>query len=127
MTVISAQEEITLRRKVGNGGRGFSTPDLDSIWVEAGESMNKAVLICFEELMNDTARFNDYTQNDTQEKRSQVHDHIAKNVVPHWEKKVAAEEAGSKAVRIMGIRVVPPRQMERPSTDPGDCNDWRRR
>jgi hypothetical protein len=127
MTTITAQEEITLRRKLGNGGRGFSTPDLDAIWVEAEESMSKAVWICFEELMNDAARFNDYTQNDTQEKRSQVFDHIANKLVPYWKNKVELEAAGSKAVRIYGLRAVPTRRVDLPTTDPDRIDDWRRR
>jgi len=129
MTTITAQEEITLRAKLGNGGRGFSTPDLDRIWVEAEERMSTALWIAFEELMNDAARFNDYTQNDTQEKRSQVFDHIANKLVPYWKAKSEEEvdaASNTKAVRILGLKVVPPRKVERPSTDPG-CDDgtWR--
>jgi len=126
MTTITAQEEITLRRKLGNNGAGFSTPDLDSIWVEAGQSMTKAIFICFEELLNDATRFNDYTQNDSQEKRSQIFDHIANKTLPYWKAKAIEEDNAAnptnKGVRILGLRVVPPRRMERPSTDPG-CDD----
>lgn len=131
MTTITGPEEISFRAKLGNGGRGFATPDLDRIWVEAGESMTKAILIALEELMVDAARFNDYTQNDTQEKRSQVFDHIAKVLVPYYQKKVDAEVLAAnprnKAARIYGTRVVPPRRVERPYTD-SDCDSdgtWR--
>lgn len=134
MTTITDVEVLTLRRKIGRGGKGFSDPDLDSIWVEAGERMTKAIWICFEELMNDAARFNDYTQNETQEKRSQIFDHIAKVLVPYWHKKtedeIAAENPTGRAARVMGTKVVPRRYVEKPYTDvdvdPLDPN-WRRR
>lgn len=122
MTTLTAQEEITLRRKIGNNGAGFSTPDLDSIWVEAEGNMNRAIFICFEELMNNAARFTDYTQNDTQEKRSQIFDHIANKVLPYWRGKLSAAEAGEnttkQTARIVGTKVVPPRRIARPFTDP---------
>lgn len=131
MTTITAQEEITLRRKLGNGGAGFSTPDLDSIWVEAGESMTAAIFICFEELLNDATRFNDYTQNDTQEKRSQIFDHIANKTLPYWKAKAELEDTAAnrdkRAVKILGTRVVPPRRMELPSTDPERIDPYYRR
>ena len=131
MTTITAQEEITLRRKLGNNGAGFSTPDLDAIWVEGGESMTQAIFICFEELLNDTARFNDYTQNDSSERRSQIHDHIAKNVLPYWLKKALLENTEDnrhlRAVKIMGIRRVPPSHMDRPATDPQTSDPFLRR
>ncbi len=127
MTTITASELTTLRRKIGRQGAGFTDPQLDAIWVEAGGSMNKALFICFEELMIDAARFNDYTQNETQEKRSQIFDHLANKLVPYFKAKVEAEEAAadptSTAIRIVGTRVVPRRTVERPSTDPE--TDWR--
>lgn len=139
MTTITATEEVTLRRKIGNNGAGFSTPELDSIWVEAGENMTKAIFICFEELMNNAARFTDYTQNDTQEKRSQIFDHIANKVLPYWRGKLSAAEAGentsARTMRIVGTKAVPPRRVVRPDTDPVndpydpyrlvDDEDWR--
>lgn len=126
MTTMTAQDEVNFRRKLGNGGRGFATPDLDAIWTEADGSMSKALWIAFEELMNDAARFNDYTQNDTQEKRSQIFDHIAGKLVPYWKAKAELEDTAAnqekRAVKIMGLRGVPPRRMERPATE-ANCED----
>lgn len=129
MTTITVSELTRLRQKIGRQGAGFSDPNLDAIWVEAGANMTKAIFLCLEELMIDAARFNDYTQNESQEKRSQIFDHLANKLVPYWKAKVEEEAAAanpaSKAARIVGTRVIPRRPYERPATDPD--SDWRRR
>lgn len=127
MTTITAEELVTLRRKINDKGQQtFSDPELDEIWVEAGEVMSKAIFLCLEEITIDVARFNDYTQNETTEKRSQVFDHLMDKLLPYWKAK-AEEETNSTATvsRIIGTRVVPRRPVERPYTDPGsDLMDW---
>jgi hypothetical protein len=127
MTTITAEELVTLRRKINDKGQqAFSDPELDEIWVEAGESMSKAIFLCLEEITIDAARFNDYTQNETTEKRSQVFDHLMSKLLPYWKAK-AEEETNSTATvsRIVGTRVVPRRAVERPYTDPGsDLAEW---
>jgi len=116
MTTISAQDMITLRRKIDDpGAKAFSDPELDEIWVEAGENMNRAIYICFEELLNSAIKFTDYTQNQSTERRSQIFDHIAKEVLPYWKNKVETEKS---SLRILGMKVRPPRRVERPYTDP---------
>lgn len=123
MTTITDVELVRLRRKIGRQGRGFSDPQLDDIWVEAGGNLTRALLICFEELMLDAARFNDYTQNETQEKKQQVFENLKKSVGYLKDKldgEVAAATTSARTARILGTRVVPPRRVERPYTDPGD-------
>ena len=123
MTTMTAAQEVELRQRLGRNNAAFSTPYLDAIWASTG-TMTTAMVRCYEDLMNDTALFNDYTKNDTQEKRSQIFDHIASKVLPYWVKKAAEEDAAAnpqrRTAKIRGLRPVPPRSIERPSTDPGD-------
>lgn len=130
MTTMTPDQEVELRQRLGRNNAAFSTPYLDAIWTSTG-TMAAAMVRCFEDLMNDTALFNDYTKNDTQEKRSQIFDHIAGKVLPYWVKKAAEETAAanprSQGVKILGLRAVPPRRVEYPATDPGCDDPYRRR
>lgn len=124
MTAWSMEVALQLRRKIGNNGAGFSDADLEHIWEEAEESLPHAVLICFEELAAGAAKFTDYTQNETQDKKSQVFSHIMDRLIPYWKKKVDEAEDDAtpqkRTSRIVGTKVQPPRRMERPATDSGD-------
>lgn len=127
--IIETDELITLRRKINDKGqRAFSDPELDELWVEAGENLSKTVFLCLEELAIDAARFADYTQNETQEKRSQVFDHLMNKLLPYWKAKSEAETAPlTRVSRIVGTKVVPRKSVERPYTDPevNDSEWWR--
>jgi hypothetical protein len=129
MTTILADEVVTLRRKINDKGQqAFSDPELDELWVEAGENMSMTIFLCLEELAIDAARFADYTQNETKESRSQVFDHLMNKLLPYWKAKAAAEITPLTGVsRIVGTKVVPRRSVERPYTDPevNDSEWWR--
>ncbi len=116
MTTITTEELTTLRRKINDkSSRAFSDSELDSIWVEANEVLSTAIFLCIEELTISASRFNDYTQNETTEKRSQVFDHLMNKLLPYWKAKSEEETAPSRAVsRIVGLKVQPPRRMELP-------------
>ena len=119
MTTITAAEIATLRRKIGDNGNppAFQVYELDENWVEAGEDMNTAVLICLEDLASNSFKFTDYTQNETQEKRAQIFKHLVDDLIPYWSKKVAADNTAAYIPRIVGTKVQPPRRMEKPYSE----------
>ena len=122
-----------LRRKIGDVGPlqnppqdpAFSDPELQDNWNEAGGNWNKSVLSCYEDLLANTWKFNDYTQNQSQEKKQQIHANLLK-LADYWKKKVDDETALASTsrgqVRIMGIRRIP----EEIADDPdGGLDDFR--
>lgn len=113
---ISDADKARLRRKIADkNSLAFTDPEIQDIWDEADGSMLRAQLICWEELMADAAKFTAYTQNQTSEQKNQIFDHIAEVLVPYFQTKVARSKS---SVRILGIKVRPPRRTERPYTDP---------
>jgi hypothetical protein len=107
---LSATELARLRRKLGDAtGTVFSDAELNDIYDEADSDFDRTLLISFEEIMYDAAKFNDYTAGQTSERKSQVFDHLQK-LVTH----LGATRAGKQQVRIVGARVVPPRIKDEP-------------
>ena len=79
----------------------------------------------YEDLLANTWKFNDYTQNQSQEKKQQIHANLLK-LADYWKKKVDDETALASTsrgqVRIMGIRRIP----EEIADDPdGGLDDFR--
>jgi hypothetical protein len=111
MTDLTTAQKNQLRRRVGDSGatQAFSDPELQDAFDEAEEDLTAATVILLEWLVADAVKFNDYTAGQTSEKKSQVYDHLVKNLA-HWQQK------GQSAVqiRILGMRSVPPPSREKP-------------
>jgi hypothetical protein len=88
----------------------FTNAELDRLYARTDSDYNSAVYLAWRQLMADAAKFNDYTAGETQEKKSQIYDHI-KDMVDFWkdEARVAANQ-----VRSIGLLEVPPRDKDSP-------------
>lgn len=77
MAELTVEQLDDFRADIGDTGnaRAFTDAELQRLYKRAG-TYNKAVLMAFNQLISSTAKFTDYTQNDTQEKKSQVFDHL---------------------------------------------------
>ena len=89
----------------------FTNDELDRLYTRAGSDYNSAIYLAWRQLMADAAKFNDYTVGQTQEKKSQLFDHV-KAMVDYWkdEARVATNQ-----VRVIGLLEVPPRWKDSPS------------
>lgn len=87
----------------------FTDPELQRLYVRAGENYNRAVLLAIEQLIANAAKFNDYTQNESQEKKSQIFDHLLR-LRAMWEDKVNTK----KQVGIVGLKSIPPKCKDKP-------------
>jgi hypothetical protein len=70
----------------------FSDTELQMLWDLAEESHARTVLWGFDQLLASAVRFTDYTQNETQEKKSQIRDGLFK-LRAIWQSRVADEAA----------------------------------
>jgi len=88
----------------------FTNTELDRLYARADSDYNGAVYLAWRQLMADAAKFNDYTAGQTQEKKSQLFEHV-KEMVAFW--KGEARTAGNQ-VRIVGLNEIPPRWKDEP-------------
>lgn len=111
MATLSDSDRRSLQRKLGIGDDEavFTDDDLDRLYTEANEDFALAVVGGIEELLGNAVKFSDYTSGLSQEKKSQVTDHLF-TLLGHWEGKVTK----SNQVKILGMRSVPPRDKDRP-------------
>jgi hypothetical protein len=88
----------------------FTNAELDRLYARADSNYNSAVYLAWRQLAANASKFNDYTAGETQEKKSQIYDHI-KDMVDFWkdEARVAANQ-----VRSIGLLEVPPRDKDSP-------------
>jgi hypothetical protein len=95
---------------IGSDEAVFTNAELDRLYARSDSDYNGAVYLAWRQLMADAAKFNDYTAGQTQEKKSQVYDHI-KDMVEFWkdEARVATNQ-----VRLIGLLEVPPRDKDTP-------------
>ena len=89
----------------------FTNAELDRLYARADSDYNSAVYLAWRQLMADTAKFNDYVTGQTEEKKSQLFDHV-KDMVEFWnsEARVATNQ-----VRSLSLLEVPPRWKDAPS------------
>lgn len=111
MTALTVTELERFRRKVGDTGesKAFSDPELQDIYQEAGGDFNRAVLLAYEELIGNAWKFSDYTQNESQERKSQIFANLMKTR-DMWQSKLSK----GKQVAFVGMRSIPPRQKDVP-------------
>lgn len=88
----------------------FTNTELDRLYARADSDYNTAVYLGWRQLQANAAKFNDYTAGETEEKKSQIYDHV-KDMVDFWkdEARVAANQ-----VRSIGLLEVPPRHKDEP-------------
>ncbi len=111
MPTLTETQRSSLRRKVGDpAGDVWTADELNTIFTEAGGDINEAIAICFEELMVDAAKFADYKQNESEEKRSQIFNNLAKLA----DRYRGLSNSQQSQVRIVGMKQRPPRNKRIP-------------
>lgn len=101
----------------------FDNDEVDALFEEAAETYSDADAIKaytrvlgIQRLLANAAKLTDYTQNQSQEKQSQVFDHL-KSLLSFWQgetSKANANASTSGAARFAGVRRKPKRIMELP-------------
>jgi hypothetical protein len=89
----------------------FTNDELDRLYARADSDYNTAVYLGWRQLMANAAKFNDYTAGQTEEKKSQVFDHI-KAMVDWWQDEA---RVATNQVRSISLLEVPPRWKDEPS------------
>ena len=79
MATLTQTQLKSMRRKIADTAEtAWDDGELNAIYTEAGSDFNEAIAICFEELMGNAAKFADYTQNESSEKKKQIFDNLGK-------------------------------------------------
>jgi hypothetical protein len=95
----------------------FTDPELELFYAQSGSNLNRTALSIIRVLMMRGAKYTDYVQNQSQEKRSQVFSNLEK-MYGIYQAELAQ---GAQQVRIVGVRSIPP---NRKATPDGDCAEW---
>lgn len=111
MATLDAAQLARLRRKLGDttSPYAFADPDLQDIYDQAAGDWNQTIVDALDELLINAAKFADYTQNETDEKRSQIFKQL-KEMRDLYRAKTGA----TNQVIIAGMRKVPPTQKDVP-------------
>lgn len=122
MAMLTATELASLRRKVGDQAETtWTDSELNAIYTEAAGNFNEAIAICYEELMGNAAKFADYTQNESSEKKSQIFNNLAKLAGYYRGLSVSS----GNQVRVVGLKQRPPRRKQNPSSNlTSKPSDW---
>jgi len=89
----------------------FTNAELDRLYTRADADYNGAVYLAWRQLLADASKFNDYTAGQTQEKKSQVWEHIER-MVAFWK---SESTTAASQVRMLGLNEIPPRWKDAPS------------
>lgn len=116
--MLEAEVLVDFRADIGDSGTppAFSDAELQRLYERTGEDYNRAVLLAFDQLLSGAAKFASYTQNQTQEKKSEIFNNLLK-LRTLWAGKVAALEAAESAkqqVRLAGLTRQPKRLKDAP-------------
>lgn len=119
----TATQRTRLRADIGATVTSLPDDDADDIFTEAGEEYTDASsikaytrVLAIQRLFASAAKLADYTQNQSQEKQSQVFDHL-KTLLAFWRGKLAdatAAASANGAARFAGMRRKPKRIKEYP-------------
>jgi hypothetical protein len=120
---LTPEQLIDFRADIGDNNvpPAFSDPELQRLYVRADTNYHKAVLLAFDQLISSAAKFSEYTQNASTEKKQQIFENLRK-ARADWQ---ANHVQQGNQVRIVGMRSVPPRDKDVPYTENGDPNDPR--
>jgi hypothetical protein len=95
----------TVTQVMAGGATAFSDTDLDNYYDFAASygtpNFALAVAFCFDELLAGGAKFNDYVAGQSQEKKSQITDHLAERAT--WWHQWALADRQLQTVRLEGV------------------------
>lgn len=90
----------------------FTDAELERLYTRAGEVYETAVYLAWRQVFAQATKYIDYKVAQTEEKRSQVWDHI-KAMLAHWQTESNAA-SGTQGAMLLGLNVVPTRSKEEP-------------
>jgi len=98
---LTAEQLTDLRADLGDTGASpaFSDAELERLYVRAGENYAKTMVMALNQLLASVSKLTDYTQNQTQEKASQVFGHLSK-LRDIWQAQASGSSTGMKVVRV---------------------------
>lgn len=100
-----------LRRKIGDVAEtAWNDDELNDIYDQAGGDWNLTIALCFEELLVNAAKFADYKQNESEEKRQQIFVNLSK-MINHFR---SLSSSSANQVRIVGMKLRPPKNKSKP-------------
>lgn len=104
---LTPQQLARFREDVGDTlpTPAFSNEELNDIYTDEGENWNKAVLRAIWRLLTNASRFNDYVQNETQEKKQQIFANLERLYKLQLDK--IERENSNQQPRIVGLKPVP--------------------
>lgn len=111
---LTTEELLDLRADLGDNGtaRAFTDDELERLFVRANERYAVAMVLALNQLLASAAKLNDYTQNETQEKKSQVFEQLVK-LRAFWQLE-ATRSSPPRQVRVAQLGVRPPRERDEP-------------
>lgn len=98
---------------IGSDGTVFTDAELQRLYTRADEVYETAVYLAWRQIMAQATAYIDYKVAQTEEKRSQVWEHI-KAMVAHWSEESDAA-SGSQGALLLGLNVIPTRTKEEPA------------
>ena len=115
MADLTAEQLARLRQDIGdtNTPPAFPDEELQDIWADEGADWDKTLLRAYERLLANAWKFTDYTQNESQEKKSQIFTHLER-MVARLEKKVHNASKARNQIKIAGLKGIPPRRKDKP-------------
>ena len=90
----------------------FTDAELERLFERADEVYASAVYMAWRQLLAASTKYIDYRVAQTEEKRSQVYQHI-KDMVTHWQSE-SDKATNVQGVRMVGLTEIPPRRKEEP-------------
>ncbi len=96
----------------------FTDAELERLFARAGEVYESAVYMAWRQIFAQATKYIDYKVAQTEEKRSQVWDHI-KAMMAHW-KAEADAASGVQGAMFVGLNVIPTRAKEEPYEATGE-------
>lgn len=116
--MLEAEVLVDFRADIGDTATppAFTDPELARLYERAGEAYDRAVLLAFDQLLSGAAKFASYTQNQMQEKKSEIFNNLLK-LRTLWAGKVDTADkatAAGQQVRLAGLTRQPKRLKDAP-------------
>lgn len=107
MSELTVDQLTDLRADLGDVKTppAFEDAELQRLYVRSGENYTHTVILGFDQLLTQAALFTDYTQNETQEKKSQIFDHLIK-LRAMWRQSLADEQKTASPTALTALRPI---------------------
>lgn len=109
MATLDADQLTDFRADIGDDGSVFTNAELHRLYTRAGSDYTAAVVLALRQILMNAAKLHDYSLVSSSESKSQVFKNLH-DMLTYWESKAQT----SQQVKIVGMRVVPPRVKDEP-------------